>query len=180
MLASGSPQNTGQVAFDSGASGQDRSPAGTFALLEQQCPVESARGLSALVVDDEPLNREFAALVLEPLAPRLSFAADGREAVEACRRTAFDIVLMDMNMPVMSGNLAIEQIRDIEAGTGRHRSAIVMFSANQGLKFVDAALASGADAYVDKTATIDGLLAAVILALERSGAPRDVARRSAA
>lgn len=69
------------------------------------------RGMEALVVDDEPLQRASAVAALRKLGAEVSEAGDGREALEKMRPVIFDLVLMDLNMPVMNGYEAAEAIR---------------------------------------------------------------------
>jgi signal transduction histidine kinase/ActR/RegA family two-component response regulator len=67
--------------------------------------------LRILLVDDHPINRQVASLFLKPFNTRIVEAANGLEALEALRREPFDIVLLDMHMPVMDGPTAIAKIR---------------------------------------------------------------------
>ena len=67
--------------------------------------------LRVLLVDDHPINRQVAALFLRPFNMHIVEAVDGAEALEALEREPFDIVLMDMHMPVMDGPTAVARIR---------------------------------------------------------------------
>ncbi|MBI1359774.1 MAG: response regulator [Alphaproteobacteria bacterium] len=68
--------------------------------------------LRVLLVDDHPINRQVAALFLRPFNMHIVEAVDGAEALEALERQPFDIVLMDMHMPVMDGPTAVARIRN--------------------------------------------------------------------
>src|SRR5690606_37593931 len=68
--------------------------------------------LRVLLVDDHPVNRQVAALFLRPFNMRIVEAVNGAEAIEALNREPFDIVLFDMDMPVMDGPATIRHIRD--------------------------------------------------------------------
>lgn len=68
-------------------------------------------GLRVLVADDHEVNRKILGLYLEPLGCTITFARDGREAVDLARRALFDVILMDMQMPVMDGLEAAAAIR---------------------------------------------------------------------
>jgi CheY-like chemotaxis protein len=67
--------------------------------------------LKILVADDVPANRELVAAMLAPFDVQLTEASDGHEAVEAARTTAFDLILMDFQMPGMDGLAATRAIR---------------------------------------------------------------------
>ena len=84
--------------------------------------------LSILVAEDHDVNRRIVALFLEPLGWRLTMALNGAEAVEAAGKEAFDVILMDMQMPVMDG---VEAGLAIRAGGGPNAGApIVALTAN--------------------------------------------------
>jgi signal transduction histidine kinase/CheY-like chemotaxis protein len=68
--------------------------------------------LRVLLVDDHPINRQVASLFLRPFNMRIVEAVNGQEALEALRRETFDIVLLDMHMPVMDGPTTIAAIRN--------------------------------------------------------------------
>jgi signal transduction histidine kinase/CheY-like chemotaxis protein len=67
--------------------------------------------LRILVVDDHPINRQVAGLFLRPFEARIVEAVNGVEALAALHRETFDLVLMDINMPVMDGVTCIQKIR---------------------------------------------------------------------
>jgi hypothetical protein len=67
--------------------------------------------LRVLLVDDHPINRQVAALFLRPFNMHIAEAVNGAEALAALEREAFDVVLLDMHMPVMDGPTAIAHIR---------------------------------------------------------------------
>ena len=64
-----------------------------------------------LLVDDHPINRQVAAMFLRPFNMRVVEAANGKEALSALGRETFDLVLMDIHMPIMDGAEAIKAIR---------------------------------------------------------------------
>jgi signal transduction histidine kinase len=92
--------------------------------------VELERPLRILAAEDNPTNQLILTALLEPLGADLTIVADGREAVDAVRRGAFDLVLMDSQMPVMSGIEATAAIRRLEALAGLPRTPILALTAN--------------------------------------------------
>src|SRR5687768_16969726 len=83
-------------------------------------------GLRVLVVDDHWMNREMAECILETLGAVVVQAEDGQEAVQLWLDGAFDVVLMDLEMPLMDGPKAIRLIRTAEARFSRPRTAIIL------------------------------------------------------
>ena len=91
---------------------------------------------------------------------------DGLQAVEAFGSGGFDLVLMDMQMPVMDGLTATAAIRRHEADHGLARTPVVMLTANAMAEHVEAGRAAGADAHLTKPVTMTSLLSAIGAALE--------------
>lgn len=103
----------------------------------------------ALLVEDGPLNRQIAKRLLERGSFEVSTAENGVEALEAVRRAeAFDIVLMDLDMPVMDGFAAAAAIRDLDDGRGG--VPIVALSALTHGDEVTRARAAGMDGHLAK------------------------------
>ncbi|MBC7940763.1 MAG: response regulator [Chitinophagaceae bacterium] len=71
----------------------------------------AARPLQVLVAEDHPVNRQYIAALLENLGHHAHFTANGQEAVQAARERRFDVVLMDLHMPVLDGVGATKAIR---------------------------------------------------------------------
>lgn len=68
-----------------------------------------------LVVDDNSLHQEISLRILQKNGLIADFASNGQEAIDACRRTAYDLVFMDIQMPDMSGVQAMQTIRECSA-----------------------------------------------------------------
>ncbi|MDE2612645.1 MAG: response regulator [Burkholderiales bacterium] len=73
----------------------------------------AARALDVLVAEDHPINRQYLAALLDKLGHRAHFTVDGQEAVQAARERRFDVVLMDLHMPVLDGVAATRAIRSL-------------------------------------------------------------------
>ena len=116
---------------------------------------------SVLVVDDDEYTRVFAARFL-PGAPRVTHAGNGREALEAVLAILVDppdLVLMDLDMPVMGGLEAAARIREWEQGAGRARCVMIAMSSHDGEPIRAQSLQAGFDGLIEKPAhrTLDAL-----------------------
>lgn len=103
-----------------------------------------------LVVDDNPTNRKVLGMTLKAAGyPDMEFAVDGGEAVEISRRSLPDIIFMDVEMPVLDGLSATQEIRQLHAANGEH-PWIVGLSANVWKETVERALSAGMNDYLAK------------------------------
>ncbi|MFN6980380.1 MAG: ATP-binding protein [Brevundimonas sp.] len=118
-----------------------------------------------LLADDHPANRKVVEILLTDMPTELVVVEDGRQAVEAFRKGGFDLVLMDMQMPVMDGLTATAAIRALEAEENRARTPIIMLTANALPDHVEAGRVAGADGHLSKPITLVGLLDGVAAAL---------------
>jgi len=75
----------------------------------------SAQGIAVLLVDDQPLNRKVAGLFLAPHGCKITEATNGREALDLLEAQPFDLVLLDVHMPVMDGLETVRRIRTSDA-----------------------------------------------------------------
>ena len=106
--------------------------------------------LRILVVDDVPQNVELLVLLLDKLGHAVVAAADGALARDAAAREAFDVILMDMQMPGLDGPEASRQIRAAEARSGARRVPIIALTASVLEADRQAARASGMDGFASK------------------------------
>lgn len=119
------------------------SPEGARAIL-------AARPWRVLAAEDNRTNQKVLSLLLRPLTPDLTVVNNGLEAVEAFRAQAFDIVLLDINMPEMSGIDAVAAIRAYERSTGRHSVPIVALTANVMTHQIENYVLKGFDGHISK------------------------------
>lgn len=102
---------------------------------------------TCLVVDDSKVIRKVARHILETLAFTVSEAGDGREALDSCIASAPDVILLDWNMPVMSGMDFLRALRDTPLTS---RPKVVFCTTENGSAHIRAAIEAGADEYVMK------------------------------
>ena len=107
-----------------------------------------ARQLSVLVADDNPTNREVLGRILERAGHGVTLVADGDLALDAMETGHFDIVLLDRNMPGLSGLETLQAIRLMTRG--RERLPVVILSADVTLEAKKECLEAGADSFIPK------------------------------
>lgn len=122
---------------------------------------EIKRALRVLAAEDHPANRKLLTLLLGTLGQDLVVVENGAEAVATLRRETFDLVLMDVMMPVMDGVAALAAIRAEEAASGRTPVRIYMLTANVFDEDVVRYRAAGADGVLRKPIEIPALQAAL-------------------
>ncbi|HMB92579.1 MAG TPA: two-component regulator propeller domain-containing protein, partial [Rhodothermales bacterium] len=109
--------------------------------------------LRLLLAEDNVINQQFAIHVLEQAGHRVEVADNGQMAVAAYRRDSFDLVLMDVQMPVMNGYEATSHIRALEAATGQH-VLIIALTAHARKEDHERSIEAGMDAYLSKPVRI--------------------------
>ena len=124
-------------------------------------PEREGGGVRVLLADDHPTNRRVVELILAQAHVDLTSVEDGAQAFAAFCAQPFDLVLMDMQMPVMDGLTATREIRAHEAAMGAARTPIVMLTANALAEHVAAGQAAGADSHLSKPFSAEDLLTLV-------------------
>ena len=110
---------------------------------------------TCLVVDDSRVVRRIARTILEAHGLAIDEAQDGQVALDACRRTMPDCVLLDWNMPVMNG---IEFLRALRAEFGPDRPAVILCTTENDITMIGTAIESGAQEYIMKPFDADILV----------------------
>lgn len=127
---------------------------------ERPLEKSEARSLKVLVVEDNAVNQKLAQVLLKKLRHRAVIAANGRAAISALKKQAFDLVLMDIQMPVMGGLEAASAIRAEEMRIGGHIPIIAMTAhAMSGDR--DRAIQAGMDDYISKPIRFEDLRRAI-------------------
>ncbi|MDP3384149.1 MAG: response regulator, partial [Phenylobacterium sp.] len=128
------------------------------------------RPLRILVADDHPVNRQVVEVLLSEFDVELVLAENGLEACQAFEAAPFDMVLMDMQMPVMDGLTAIRNIRAREHSSDQGRTPIVMLTANTLPEHRAASLEAGADLHMPKPIEPERLIAVLQSVADGQGA----------
>ena len=124
-----------------------------------------------LVVDDNAVNRKLVELILGTIDADVVSVENGLEGVRAIERESFDLVLMDLQMPVMDGLTAIRRIRAFEGAQRGRRTPIVVLSANVMSEHRQASAAAGADDHIGKPVGVEQLIGAVLAAVKDQRRP---------
>ena len=102
---------------------------------------------SCMVVDDSRVVRSVARQILAGLDFRVSEAENGRVALDACQRAMPDCILLDWNMPVMTGIEFLEALRKLDVSS---QPKVIFCSRHNEMKYIVQALEAGADEYIMK------------------------------
>ncbi len=115
--------------------------------------------LRVLLVEDTPANRKVVQRVLTKRGHHLEMAVNGREALDAFRNGQYDVVLMDIQMPIMDGFQATEAIREIEHAAGKEPAVpIVAMTAHSMRGDRERCLRAGMDGYLSKPLDLQQLI----------------------
>jgi CheY-like chemotaxis protein len=107
--------------------------------------------MKILVAEDNTINIQVARYILSPLSSELVFVVNGEEAIEKFSKEQFDLILMDVKMPVMDGYEATQKIRDIELKREKgERIPIIAMTANNMYEELQECLKIGMDGFITK------------------------------
>jgi len=128
-------------------------------------------GLRILVAEDNPMNQLVLKTLLGQVGLEVHCVSDGLQAVEAMATSSWDMILMDVQMPVMDGPTAVRQIREMERSRGKTRIPILALTANATAHHEAEYLAAGMDILVPKPLQLERLLNAMDQALAEPHQP---------
>jgi CheY-like chemotaxis protein len=118
-------------------------------LIQKDKIHKDLKDLRILLVEDNLINQKITLLTLRPLVHSIDTASNGKEALDRFGTTSFDLILMDIQMPVMSGLVAAEKIRALESTTNSH-VPIIAITANAMIGDKEKCLSAGIDDYISK------------------------------
>ena len=125
--------------------------------MEGQSIERTSHSLRVLVAEDIPANQKVVNAILSRRGHEPTVAHNGREAIDLFERERFDVILMDVQMPILNGIQATKAIRDLEKVSGK-RIPVVAMTAHSMPEDRDACLAAGMDGYLSKPLDADLLL----------------------
>ncbi|MEW5685735.1 MAG: ATP-binding protein [Pseudomonadota bacterium] len=149
-------------------------------MADESEPTVVAAGLRVLVAEDNETNRLVIGTLLEQLGIEADFVVNGAEAVLAWQAASWDLVLMDIQMPIMDGRTATRKIRQLEAEHGRLRTALVALTANAMRHQVAQYYDEGFDAVAPKPIELHVLIDAIEKALQAATLAADLHAEAAA
>jgi signal transduction histidine kinase/ActR/RegA family two-component response regulator len=119
----------------------------------------AAHTLRVLVVEDHPINQKLVGVLLGRMGCHISYCENGQLAVEQVQREPFDLILMDVNMPVMDGLAATRLIRALPGPVAQ--TPIVVLTADVMNEASEQALAAGANDFISKPLKVEQLRAII-------------------
>lgn len=127
--------------------------------------------LDILLVEDHPMNQKVFELMVSHLDKNLTIVENGQLGLDEFQMKKFDIIFMDMHMPVMGGVKATKEIREIEKQNNLNETPIVMLTANAGEEYGKIALDAGANYHLTKPTTIEGINQVITSILSQKNSP---------
>ncbi|WP_298036656.1 ATP-binding protein [uncultured Desulfuromonas sp.] len=166
-----SAPGTGSVFHFTARFGAGALPAAPEPEAKAKVPPTPRAPLRILLAEDDPTNQALIRKLLERRGHSLEVAGNGKEALQALERGAFDLLLLDMQMPVMGGLEACRRIRSLPPGHSHRRIPIIALTAHAREEEKERCLKAGMDAFLSKPLDLKSLLAAVEELAAPEGAP---------
>ncbi|NJB67705.1 CheY-like chemotaxis protein [Desulfobaculum xiamenense] len=117
--------------------------------------------LNILLVEDNAVNQTFALMILRRYGHRVKAVSDGRKAIEELCKASYDLVLMDIRMPGMSGDEAARSIRKADSGVLDPEIPIIAMTAHSTPEDVQSFMDAGMDGFIGKPMTWEMVLHAI-------------------
>jgi CheY-like chemotaxis protein len=121
----------------------------TEASISGQKVSKELKDINILLVEDNLISQKTTLLTLKPLVNSIDTASNGKEAIEKLGSSNYDLILLDIQMPVMNGITTAEKIRELEAGSGTH-IPIIATTADAMIGDREKCLSAGIDEYISK------------------------------
>jgi CheY-like chemotaxis protein len=135
-------------------------------------PVRAGRDLRVLAAEDNPTNQLVLKTLLSAVGIEPTIVGNGQEALAAWRVSDWDVLLMDVHMPVLDGVQAVAELRANERREGRPRTPVIALTANAMTHQRAEYLAKGMDAVVSKPIELKALVEAIEAVIENEPAKR--------
>jgi CheY-like chemotaxis protein len=116
------------------------------------------KNANILLVEDNQINQKIVILSLKKVVNNIDIANNGKEALDKFGNAKYDLILMDIQMPVMDGITATRKIREIEASTSNSNTPIIALTANALAGDRETCLAAGMSDYLSKPFQIEVLI----------------------
>lgn len=123
----------------------------------QPAKLQALEDANILLVEDNSINQKIVILSLKNKVRNIEVASNGKEALDKFGTTKYDLILMDIQMPVMNGIVATKKIRELESSTNSH-TPIIAITANALSGDKEACLAAGMNDYISKPFQVEILL----------------------
>jgi CheY-like chemotaxis protein len=118
-------------------------------LVKKEKTRKELKDLQILLVEDNIINQKVTILTLRSMVKSIDTASNGKEALDKFGTSNYDLILMDIQMPLMTGLMAAEKIRALESTTHSH-IPIIAITANAMIGDKEKCIAAGIDDYISK------------------------------
>jgi CheY-like chemotaxis protein len=126
-------------------------------LIQSVTKLQKLEDANILLVEDNSINQKIVILSLKNKVKNIEVANNGKEALDKFGTSKYDLILMDIQMPVMNGIIATKKIRELEASTNTH-TPIIAITANALSGDKETCLAAGMNEYISKPFQVEILL----------------------
>jgi CheY-like chemotaxis protein len=135
-------------------------PAPEAASKQRDAAPSNTLTMRVLVVEDHPINQKLVGVLLGRMGCHISYCENGQLAVDLVQQEAFDLILMDVNMPVMDGLAATRLIRALAGPVAQ--TPIVVLTADVMNEASEQALSAGANDFISKPVKVDQLRSIIL------------------